>query len=564
MSRKLFIIAVLSLLLMLPMSVMAKRIIVDPNIDISANKTCGMPAFHKDSMRMLSMKRAGLLPSRASVPEWGPKAVPALGSTQSFWTYDKSTWVTTIAELVKITADAYIYVQTVDTGNNTVLVGGGGVGAGYITQTDADDIALEFSNIYSTNRSVFGNEPALGIDGDSHVTILLLDIDSTYDDYLINGTQWWTASWTAGYFFSADTFTDASIQPANHSNERKIIYIDTYPTIEHGSYDFGTSTMDPIPTTDHSGDLGGTLLDEGAGASYATLAHEFQHMIHYEHDPDEETWVNEGCSGFAEFITGNGIPGAVGPFIANSSDSLTAWGSQVIDYGNTFLFMLYLYEQLGSVNSTITGLVQDTANGTTGVSNALGATTFSDFFKDWLIANYFDDTTLAPQYGYTNVTISNYSTGDTRDGIDPETPVTATTGSGSVEAMAARYYAIDYADMQYINFIGAGFAPMVAGLNGTTVVSGSIEDIATDTWVMLPNFGAVGASSYQSMIMIAANTSIAGSSFSYEFAVTPPSGGGGGGGGGCFIATASYDKASGPSVVDAIILRLRGMLADEK
>ena len=35
-----------------------------------------------------------------------------------------------------------------------------------------------------------------------------------------------------------------------------------------------------------------------------TLAHEFQHLIHWGQDEDEEIWLNEGMSGYAEALTG--------------------------------------------------------------------------------------------------------------------------------------------------------------------------------------------------------------------------------------------------------------------
>lgn len=39
-----------------------------------------------------------------------------------------------------------------------------------------------------------------------------------------------------------------------------------------------------------------------------TVAHEYQHLLHDYLDPDEDTWLNEGCSMYAEMLCGYGIP----------------------------------------------------------------------------------------------------------------------------------------------------------------------------------------------------------------------------------------------------------------
>jgi hypothetical protein len=478
-----------------------------------------MPEFHNDTLKLLKMKNAGLLPAPEKAPERGPSMVPVVGDIQTFWTYDNGIFVQTDAELVKITTEAYIYVQTIDTGGYTVLEGAGGTGPGYITQTDADDIAAEFTSIYSTNRSVFGNEPATGVDGDSHVTILLLDISSTYPDYKANGTQWWQFGWIAGYFFSIDTYTEAQAQGiGGHSNERKIIYIDTYPTIEHGSFNFGTFTMDPIPTTTHDNDVGGTWTNEGGDAAFDTVAHEFQHMIHFFQDPAEEVWVNEGCSGFAEFINGYGPSIGVSWFVDSPDDSLTHWGGQLTDYGNSFLAILYLYEQMGSLDSTITNLVKDSAIGTSGISNALGGSiSYTQFMRNWFAANFLDDQSLGSEYGYTNIDMSTYSTGGVRPGIDPLAGSSAGGGPILVSPVAAKYYTINYNNLNTIDFTGDAFYPVGVGMNSLVPVSGSIQNINADTGTVLSEFGGSGPSSYQTLLLIAANLTGFSDTFSYSF-----------------------------------------------
>ena len=46
--------------------------------------------------------------------------------------------------------------------------------------------------------------------------------------------------------------------------------------------------------------LDASKLAFSAYLAHATLAHEFQHLIHWGHDSDEEAWIDEGLAGYAE------------------------------------------------------------------------------------------------------------------------------------------------------------------------------------------------------------------------------------------------------------------------
>ncbi|MER6951255.1 choice-of-anchor J domain-containing protein [Nonomuraea sp. NPDC000554] len=111
-----------------------------------------------------------------------------------------------------------------------------------------------------------------------------------------------------------------------------------------------------------------------------TFSHEWQHLAHYYTDPLETTWVNEGLSDFAQTLTGyvnakatvfdKGADGHIycfqgfgtvqTPSNTNPRDcggpenSLNLWGeggngsAVLADYGNTYSFMLFLYDRYGS------------------------------------------------------------------------------------------------------------------------------------------------------------------------------------------------------------------------
>jgi len=210
----------------------------------------------------------------------------------------------------------------------------------------------EFENtIYPKETSSFGNPP--DVDNDPRIYILLLDILDNYDP-LTNPV------FVAGYFWpSQETGYDRI----------EIIYIDVNP-----------------------------------GADRYTLAHEFNHMIHYNYDSDEEIWVDEGLAVYAEYVVYKHHQWSyLDAFFSNPETSLTSWSQDLEHYGASYCFMLYISEKYGGT-TTVQKILQDTANGQDGINNHLpSGTTFENVFKTWSIANYLDDTTINTLYGYTSI-----------------------------------------------------------------------------------------------------------------------------------------------------------------
>lgn len=147
------------------------------------------------------------------------------------------------------------------------------------------------------------------------------------------------------------------------------------------------------------------------------VAHELQHLIHYDRDPDEELWVDEGCADFAQFLCGYGHPiDQIAYYLVfHPFTSLTFWGGGLENYGASYLFILYLYEHYGGAG-TISSIVAEQANGIEGINNVLKASRihkdFDRIFQDWTVANYLDDTTFADGiYGYKTLDIPSADTG---------------------------------------------------------------------------------------------------------------------------------------------------------
>lgn len=215
--------------------------------------------------------------------------------------------------------------------------------------------------IYETLTQSFGAPP--DIDGNGKVIFLLLNIRDAnpIDQY------------TAGFFNPADQSRGVLRNPGFRrfpirSNEADMLYVDTQP------------------------------LNPSSEEAHNVIAHELQHLIHWRHDPHEATWVDEGCAGYASFLCGYSVLAHVAAFERNPSISLIAWPEMDTDalphYGATFLWMLYLHERHGGLQ-TLTEIVQNRGTSLNGVADVLAANgttqNISDIFNNWKLTNYLSD-----------------------------------------------------------------------------------------------------------------------------------------------------------------------------
>ncbi len=233
-----------------------------------------------------------------------------------------------------------------------------------IFQSDVDAIMDYFDNesvgeypdmgIYDLNTTNFGEPP--DSDGLSRIFLVWYDID------VADGFFWW---------------------------------FDQYPD---GEYDYASNECDCVYMDCVDSDPGGEYMN-------AVCAHEFQHMIHWRWDKDEDAWVDEGCAELAMWLFGH--PDTISGFNGNPDDCLTSWNGYYSDYVKVYLWTLYLFEHYGEYagNALINTLVHEPANSIQGVNNALDDVgveeDFVDIFKDWVVANYLDDISIYEgQYGY--------------------------------------------------------------------------------------------------------------------------------------------------------------------
>ncbi|MBW5448593.1 peptidase M6 [Cohnella sp. CFH 77786] len=128
------------------------------------------------------------------------------------------------------------------------------------------------------------------------------------------------------------------------------------------------------------------------------FAHEFQHLLHRDTDSGEDTFVNEGLSDFAQYLVGYGhSQGHVDFFMNHLRNSLTLWGDQTDlqilgDYGNAYLFQLYLYEHYGE--DFIRDLFLSPLHGIDSINAALAEVnagkTFEQVYADYMTAIMLD------------------------------------------------------------------------------------------------------------------------------------------------------------------------------
>jgi hypothetical protein len=225
------------------------------------------------------------------------------------------------------------------------------------------------SQIYPTTRDYFGSEWSPGVDEDPRIHILFA-----------RGL----GAGVAGFFSSADEYP-----PMAHefSNAHEIFFFNAdYPQLRRSF-------------------------------TYGVLAHEFQHMIQWNQDRNEDVWLNEGLSELAAFLNGYDLGGYDYAFIVDPDRQLTTWPHDVGDdtiphYGAGFLFTNYFMGRFGK--GAIQALARHPANGLDAVDAVLRETnaidpltqqpiSADDFFLDWAIANYLHDPSAGDgRYAYEN------------------------------------------------------------------------------------------------------------------------------------------------------------------
>jgi immune inhibitor A len=333
----------------------------------------------------------------------------SVGEKQNFWVHNLDTNKNNeiTATLRYITPHVYFWVHDEVT----------------VDEDEMKALVDEFEEkIYPTTREFFGSEWTPGIDGDEHIYILYA-----------RGLGFSIA----GYFSSADS-VHPLIQEYSNGHEMFLFNADN------------------------------TALAEQF--TYSVLAHEFQHMIHWNLDGNETSWLNEGSSELAAFINGYGGGGFDWLYINDPDLQLNDWpndqNATTPHYGAGFLFMTYFLDRFGE--EATQALVRDPANGLESVDDVLREINASDpktglpitadaFFQDWTVANFLQDKTVEDgRYVYNNYPEARRASATETIYSCPQAPAART-----VKQYGVDYIAIECEGDYTISFTGSTIAKLL-------------------------------------------------------------------------------------------------------
>ncbi len=369
-----------------------------------------------------------------------PHQLPALtvpfkvGDTQKFWVSntDTSKNFQVDATLRYITPHSYFWLENgVDVQNS-----------------DIKALMDTFENkIYPTDREFFGSEWTPGVDNDPHLYVLY-----------VRGI----GQSTGGYFSTPDEYNPKVFKYSN-GHEMFVFNADN------------EALTDPY--------------------TFGTLAHEFQHMIHWNLDRNETTWMNEGFSEVASLLNGYGVGGVDFLYAQTPDLPLTEWTSLSNDpnvtgahYGEAFLFLTYFLDRFG--DKVTQAVVKDQANSLTSIDDVLKTLnvtdkqtgkpiTADDVVMDWMATMYLQDGSVGD---------GRYVYHDYKDApkVNPTAQVQncpSTDGSGSVYDYGADYIEITCSGKYTLKFTGSTVTPILptSAHSGKYMFWGNKEDMSDTT-----------------------------------------------------------------------------------
>lgn len=272
------------------------------------------------------------------------------------------------------------------------------VGAEALTQIDYDDLGRRFDDyLYPTDTTAFGRESDINLD--ERVAILITDAVNDLTPNCADGR-------IVGYFFGVDLLPGVA-----GSNRREVFY-----------------AFAPKPAT---GGCSSVTRARALTSLPPVLIHELQHMISFNQHVlvrgavDEDVWLNEALSHFAEELGHRTIPdaecpGSVSCFsqfasgnIGNAYDYLdnpeathlvtpARAGGPLAERGAGWLFVRWALDHFAA--DTLLGtnmtrsLVQTAQHGAANITAVTG-TDFPRLVAEWELANYLENLVGFPQDG---------------------------------------------------------------------------------------------------------------------------------------------------------------------
>jgi hypothetical protein len=232
--------------------------------------------------------------------------------------------------------------------------------ANYINESLSNKILTEFEQkMWSREVEIFGKP--MDVNHNKKITLIIMNIRDNWSGQ--------NDPYVGGYFDPYNQFDDKSIHNdyGFRSNEREIIYLDSYPLLR----------LNPIKRF------------------LSTLAHEFQHLLHFSRDYEnyekygccfESVWVNEGLSEIASLIAGYEKYQEARLENFRLDWHLTHWETTLEDYSSTYIFFRWLTDNYGF--EILGDIIKNKESGVDPVGNAI---------------RNFDRQSENPLYNYSNI-----------------------------------------------------------------------------------------------------------------------------------------------------------------
>ena len=233
-----------------------------------------------------------------------------------------------------------------------------------------------------------------------------------------------------------------------------------------------------------------------------TLAHEFQHMIHYGHDPNEITFVNEGLSEVAEYICGYGLR-SNSWYAENTNRSLLSWDydDTIPDYSRAALWTLYIYEQFPI--EILKDFVDRSHPGWVAFNTTLGSydpsrNWFFDYIGEWFLANYINDVTVDSKYGYTYTPIVKPSMTYSHVGV-----LDAALTTDTLQSFAAQYIEFSGGSNLTVTFANVGGTISIKAIKQGDGTATIVEDVTNNPIYTPSGYGTT----YNKIVFLLYNSS---------------------------------------------------------
>lgn len=215
-----------------------------------------------------------------------------------------------------------------------------------VPSASVDGLLAAFENNIVPIEHVWYTTPT-DVDRSGKVILLLLDIQDGYREGSAGG-------YIAGYFDPINQFSEVSVNALDskyHSNFGEMLYLDTYPA------------------------------DITSTSFFATLAHEYQHLLQFgkyyrgEQSDIEPTWIDEGLSEVTSDLTGfgpqRGRAQGLRTALLNKTSLIREPDRFLLDnYAMSYIYFRYLSDAYGI--GAISAIFRDNQIGLPGVNTAIG------------------------------------------------------------------------------------------------------------------------------------------------------------------------------------------------